>query len=166
MSRRSVGSGTTSISIRAKPSILPHTGARPKSFRKSACGGFTSCRGTRATLRPGCALRPGRCRPRVTVCFRAAERIGPQRSSLRASSLKYRFLNAAPASRVVAEPLAELGGRSELLQPRLDRKRVFLDAAWPHPVDEVAFSVALGSRSVGAFHANRHDPSIEDRISI
>src|SRR5690606_15518310 len=59
-----------------------------------------------------------------------------------------------PVLRIVAERLAQLIARGELLEPAVELERVAAHAARPEPIDEEALPVVGGGRLIDALHAD------------
>src|SRR5271165_440095 len=62
----------------------------------------------------------------------------------------------APLLRVGVEPLAQLVGRCEVLQPRIERGVGLLQTPWPEPVHEHARTVFRRRFRIHAFEDDRH----------
>src|SRR5699024_484635 len=69
---------------------------------------------------------------------------------------KITLLEFRPLFRIVAEPLAQLRARRQILRPVMDARVFLLHAARPQPIQQHAPTIGIGRLFVGTLDANVH----------
>src|SRR6476469_1027790 len=71
------------------------------------------------------------------------------------------LLELRPSDRIVPEPLAQLGGRCDLLEPEIDSGLGLGQTSWPEAIDKDALAIAACRRFISALQHHIHGSPLE-----